>query len=60
MINYDLKMDKDESNAAFWKFFGNPTYRMHEKTIANRCRDSQRYRKQLFEKMDTLSVQFCK
>jgi len=59
MINYDLKMDKDESNAAFWKFIGNPLFRMHEKTIAGKCRDSERYRKKLFEKMDILSVQFC-
>ena len=59
MINYDLKMDKDESIAAFWKFFGNPLFRMHEKTIAQRCRDSEWYRKKLFEKMDILSVQFC-
>ncbi len=45
MIKYDLKMDKDESNAAFWKFIGNPLYRMHEKAIAGKCRDSERYRK---------------
>lgn len=59
MINYDLKMDKDESNTAFWKFIGNPIYRMHEKTIARTCRDSERYRKKLFEKMDSLFAQFC-
>ena len=29
MIGYDLKIDKDESDADFWKFIGNPFYRMH-------------------------------
>lgn len=54
MINYDLKLDKDKSITAFWKFIGNPLYRMHEKSIAMNCRNSERYRKKLFEKIDAL------
>lgn len=54
MINYDLRIDKHESDAAFWKFIGNPLYRMHEKVIAENCRDSEEYKKRLFEKIDTL------
>jgi DNA-binding HxlR family transcriptional regulator len=45
LIGYDLKIDKQESDAAFWNFIGNPFYRMHEKTIAERCvkaRDTKR------------------
>ena len=58
MVNYDLKVDRDESNITFWKFIGNPLYRMHEKTITGKCRDSERYRKKLFDKMATLIDQF--
>jgi DNA-binding HxlR family transcriptional regulator len=54
MINYDLRIDKRESDAAFWKFIGNPLYRMHERTIAEKCRASARYKQKLFEKMETL------
>jgi DNA-binding HxlR family transcriptional regulator len=53
-IDYDLRMDRFKSNADFWKFVGNPIYRMHEKSIAERCRDSEKYRKLLFEKIDLL------
>lgn len=53
-INYDLKIDKHESNAAFWNFVGNPLYRMHERSIVEKCRESDEYRKRLFEKMEVL------
>jgi len=53
-INYDLKIDKHESNAAFWNFVGNPLYRMHERGIVEKCRESDEYRKRLFEKMEAL------
>ena len=53
-IDYDLKGDKFKSNADFWKFVGNPMYRMHERTVAENCRDSERYRRLLFEKIDVL------
>jgi hypothetical protein len=49
-----LKIDKRESDTIFWKFVGNPLYRMHEKSIAEKCRYSEEYRKKLFEKMDSL------
>jgi len=54
MITYDLKIDKHESDAEFWKFIGNPLCRMHERTIAEKCRESDEYRQKLFEKMETL------
>ena len=53
-IDYELKGDKFKSNADFWKFVGNPMYRMHERTVAENCRDSERYRRLLFEKIDVL------
>jgi DNA-binding HxlR family transcriptional regulator len=53
-IDYDVKLDSNESDAVFWKFVGNPMYRMHEKTVASDCRDSKRYKKSLFEKIDIL------
>jgi len=53
-VQYDLKIDKKESDADFWKLVGNPFYRIHEKSIAEKCRDSEKYRKKLFEKMDIL------
>jgi DNA-binding HxlR family transcriptional regulator len=57
-IQYDLKLDKKESDADFWKLIGNPMYRMLEKSIAENCRASERYRKKIFEKMDTLINEF--
>jgi len=54
LISYDLKTDKHESDAAFWNFIGNPLYRMHERDIAETCRESDRYKAKLFEKMETL------
>jgi hypothetical protein len=53
-INYDLKLDKSESDAVFWNFVGNPLYRMIEKSIVENCRNSEEYRKKLFEKIDAL------
>jgi len=53
-INYDLKLDKPERDAVFWNFVGNPLYRMLEKGIVENCRNSEKYRKKLFEKIDAL------
>jgi len=53
-INYDLKLDKPESDAVFWNFVGNPLHRMLEKSIVEDCRNSEEYRKKLFEKIDAL------
>lgn len=53
-INYDLKLDKPERDAVFWNFVGNPLYRMLEKSIVENCRNSEKYRKKLFEKIDAL------
>jgi DNA-binding HxlR family transcriptional regulator len=54
LIGYDLKIDKQESDAAFWNFIGNPFYRMHERIIAETCRESERYKDKLFEKIATM------
>lgn len=54
MINYNLRIGKHESDEVFWKFFANPLYRMHERSIAEKCRNSEKYRKKLFEQIDTL------
>jgi DNA-binding HxlR family transcriptional regulator len=53
LIDYDLKLDRPESNRQFWTFIGNPLYRMTESQIAENCR-SDRYREKLFEKIDVL------
>lgn len=54
MIDYDLKIDRYESDADFWKFIGNPLYRMRERSIAEKCRNSEIYKNKLFEKMEKL------
>jgi DNA-binding HxlR family transcriptional regulator len=54
LISYDLKIDKKESDADFWKFIGNPLYRTHERTIVEKCRESDRYKEKLFDKMQTM------
>jgi DNA-binding HxlR family transcriptional regulator len=53
-INYDLRLDKPERDAVFWQFVGSPLYRMLEKSIEENCRNSERYRKRLFERIDVL------
>ena len=53
-INYDLKLEKTQSDAEFWSLVGNPMYRMIEKGIVDNCRESEIYRKTLFEKIDFL------
>jgi hypothetical protein len=54
IIQHDLEIDRFESDAVFWKFVGNPIYRMHERGLAEKCRDSDMYKKMLFEKNDLL------
>lgn len=53
-INYDLEISNFESDEAFWKFVGNPAYRMQEESIVKNCRASEVYKKKLFEKIDLL------
>lgn len=53
-INYDLKLQESESDSEFWRFVGNPLYRMLEKGLAENCRASERYKKKLFEKIQLL------
>lgn len=57
VVDYDLNLEnkdfKSESDADFWKFIGNPLYRLFEKAVAQNCRVSDRYRKKFFEKIDS-------
>lgn len=53
-INYDLKLEKTQSDAEFWNLVGNPLYRMLEKSIVENCRNSEKYQKMLFMKIDIL------
>jgi hypothetical protein len=53
-INYDLKLHDSESDSEFWRFVGNPLYRMLEKGLAENCKASGRYKKKLFEKIQSL------
>jgi CRISPR/Cas system-associated endonuclease/helicase Cas3 len=52
-INYDLRLDKPESDAVFWNFMGNPLYRLVERSIVENCR-SKKYRERFFEKINAL------
>lgn len=54
LIEYDLKLPRPESDKAFWKFIGNPMYRMQESNIAETCRNNERYREKLFAKIDAM------
>jgi hypothetical protein len=38
----------------FWRFVGNPMYRMLERSILEDCRHSEEYKKKLFEKIEGL------
>jgi DNA-binding transcriptional ArsR family regulator len=53
-VNYDLKIDEQQNDAEFWKFVGNPLYRILEKSIADNCRESVEYREKFFEKVEFL------
>jgi DNA-binding HxlR family transcriptional regulator len=53
-IKYDLRLDRPERDVVFWKFVGNPLYRMLEKDIVEDCRNSEKYQQRLFEKIDLL------
>ena len=53
-IEYDLRIDEFQSDSDFWNFVGNPLYRLNEKSVAEKCRASEEYRKLLFEKIELL------
>jgi len=53
-VDYDLQLDRPESDTVFWNFVGKPLFRMEEERIVEACRNSKTYRKKLFEKIDTL------
>jgi DNA-binding HxlR family transcriptional regulator len=53
-VEYDLKIDKSESDKEFWNFIGNPMYRMLERSTVEKCRNNERYKIKLFEKINLL------
>jgi DNA-binding HxlR family transcriptional regulator len=56
-IENSLQLREGESDEAFWTFFANPTYRMHEKEAAEKCRNNAEYKEALFKKLDLLIEQ---
>jgi len=53
-VEYELKTSETMSNRDFWKFVGNPMYRMLERSVLEDCRHSKEYKKKLFERIDSL------
>ena len=53
-IEHDLELKEGESDQAFWTFLANPLYRIHEKSAAEKCRNSEKYKQMLFDKIDIL------
>ena len=53
-IQYDLQLKDGESDQAFFTFLANPMYRIHEKEAAEKCRNSEEYKRVLFDKIDLL------
>ena len=53
-IENSLQLKDKESDEAFWAFFANPLYRIHEKGEAKKCQYNEEYKKALFEKIDLL------
>ncbi|MCW4019375.1 MAG: hypothetical protein NWF00_11975 [Candidatus Bathyarchaeota archaeon] len=58
LVEYDLNLSKFDDDSAFWKFIGNPIYRMHEKSLVEKCRDSPEYKKKLFSKIELMMKEF--
>ena len=56
-VSFDL-VQEFNNDEAFWKFVGNPMYRMLEKSIARRCRDCPRYKEKLFSRIESMSKEF--
>jgi DNA-binding HxlR family transcriptional regulator len=53
-IEHDLLLKDGENDQAFWTFLANPLYRLHEKSAAQKCRNSEKYKQMLFDKIDLL------
>lgn len=53
-IEHDLLLKGGESDQALWTFLANPLYRLHEKTAAEKCRNSDKYKEMLFKKIELL------
>lgn len=58
LVDYELNLEEFDSNDVFWKLVGNPMYRMHEKSIAQKCRDCHLYKEKLFSKIDAMRTEF--
>ena len=53
-VQYELKTSETMINRDFWRFVGNPMYRMLERSILEDCRHNEEYKKKLFEKIEGL------
>jgi len=53
-LNYDLKIEEPFGDTEFWNFFGDRMYRMDEKSIAENCRASIKYKEKFFEEIGRL------
>ena len=53
-IQNSLELKEEESDEAFWTFFANPTYRMHEKDETEKCDTVKSTKKRFFQKIDLL------
>jgi hypothetical protein len=53
-VQYELKTSETMSKRDFWRFIGNPVYRMLERSVLEDCRRSEEYKKKLHEKIDGL------
>lgn len=57
IVDYNVKAGR-ESNEDFWRFVGNPLYRMFESSVAEKCIDSPVYMKKFLEVLDSLVSKF--
>jgi DNA-binding HxlR family transcriptional regulator len=58
LVAYELSLEEFDNDDVFWKLVGNPMYRMHEKSIAKKCRDCPHYKEKLFSKIEAMRTEF--
>jgi len=59
VIDYDLKIKEKESDTEFWKFIGNPLYRLFERSIAEKCRNSSEQRQRSAQPVGLGKIFYC-
>jgi hypothetical protein len=57
LVSYSLEA-RNEKNEDFWKFVGNPLYRLFQRSFVDNCRASPEYRKRFYEKLDSMITKF--